>query len=199
VTSRYSFGGRRTIGVRGVADFVNRVQTVFVNLRFVDEKNDYTQVRSQTLSSASQFFDWSIPVIDDTVGDVFYSATVSYKDGTSEQITERKADSDTILLPPPVEAFLDVLMVPDLLDWTRLRLVRVALSYSDTDHAISAAKDFIFSPTKTVQQTWRVELKDKDRDQFSYTITYFATNGTQKTVKSDGTVDDRTLILDFDS
>jgi hypothetical protein len=191
------FGGRRTIGVRGVGDFVGRVQTVFVNLKFVDTKNEYTQVRSQALSAALQFFDWSIPVIDDTVGDVFYSATVAYKDGTSEEITERKAESDTILLPPPVEAFLDVLMVADLLDWTRLRLARVSLHYDDTDHKITAAKDFIFSPTKSASQTWRVELKDKDRDQYSYKVTYFTTDGTQKTVTSDGTVDDRTLILEF--
>ncbi|MEU4426902.1 hypothetical protein AB0F81_40295 [Actinoplanes sp. NPDC024001] len=191
------FGGRRTVYLRGVGDFTNRVQNVFVNLEYRDDKNKYTQARSQALSSAMPSFDWSFPVIDETVGDVFYSATIAYKDGTSEEIPRQVATSSTIPLPPPVEAFLDVTIVPDLLDWSRLRLVRAALSYTDLDASIAVNKDFIFSPSKTATQTWRVELKDKDRDQFSYTITYFLTDGTQRTVKSDGTVDDRTLILDF--
>ncbi|TMM42020.1 MAG: hypothetical protein E6F99_01675 [Actinobacteria bacterium] len=191
------FGGRKTVGVRGVGDFANRINTVFVNLRYVDDKNDYVQVRSQALSAATTFFDWTFPVISETAGQVKYSAVVSYKDGTSEEIPETVALSDTILLPPPVEAFLEVSIVTDLLDWTRLKLVRASLSYHDADHNISAAKDFIFSPSKSAGATWKVELKNKDRDQYAYAVTYFTTEGTQKTVRNDAT-DDRTLILDFE-
>lgn len=195
------FGGRRTVAVRGVGDFAGRIQTIFVNLKYTDEKNDYVQVRSQALSAASTFFDWSLPVIDDTIGEVRYSATVAYKDGTSEEITDRPAESGTILLPPPVEAFLDVMIVPDLIDWNQVRLIRVSLAYHDAEHEVTSAKDFIFSPTRTASQTWRVELKDREHDGYTYAITYFATDGTQKTVRTpdDKTVDDRTLILDFDS
>ena len=137
------------------------------------------------------------PVISETAGQVKYSAVVSYKDGTSEEIPETVALSDTILLPPPVEAFLEVSIVTDLLDWTRLKLVRASLSYHDADHNISAARDFIFSPSKSAGATWKVELKNKDRDQYAYAVTYFTTEGTQKTVRNDAT-DDRTLILDFE-
>ncbi len=39
------FDARKTVAVRGVGDFANRIQTVFVDLEYVDETNDYTRRR----------------------------------------------------------------------------------------------------------------------------------------------------------
>jgi hypothetical protein len=189
------FDGRRTIALRGVGDFATRIQNIFVNVKYEDAKNNYSQSLSQALSVDKPTHDWPIPVIDPTGGEVTYSATIAYKDGTSEEIPPTTATSDTIILPPPTEAFLEVLMVPDLVDWTKVRLVRVALSYSDPEHGVAFAKDAIFSPSKSAAETWRVPLKDKDRDQYTYKITYFMADGVQKTVGPTQT-DDRTLILD---
>jgi hypothetical protein len=161
----------------------------------VDAKNNYSLNRSQALSSASSFFDWSFPVIDPDGGEVTYSATVSYKDGTSQEIPKTVAKSDTILLPPIVEAFLEVQLVPDLVDWEQVRLARVAMSYEDPDQAITENKDFIFSPTKHDIETWRVELKNKELDDYTYEAMYFLTGGLQKSVGPKLT-DSRTLILD---
>lgn len=189
------FDGRKTVGVRGIGDFTNRIQTIFINLKYTDTKNDYVQTRSQALSAANSFFDWTFPVISETEGQVTYSATVAYKDGTSEEIFETVAETDTILLPPAVEAFLEVMLVTDLIDWSQVRLARVTLNYNDPDQGIAVTDDFIFSPSRNVSTTWKVELKDKERDQYTYKIVYFMADGLQKTV---GPVDssDRTLILD---
>jgi hypothetical protein len=189
------FDARKTVSVRGVGDFTARIQNVFVNLEYVDAKNNYSLNRSQALSSASSFFDWSFPVIDPDGGEVTYSATVSYKDGTSQEIPKTVAKSDTILLPPIVEAFLEVQLVPDLVDWEQVRLARVAMSYEDPDQAITENKDFIFSPTKHDIETWRVELKNKELDDYTYEAMYFLTGGLQKSVGPKLT-DSRTLILD---
>jgi hypothetical protein len=190
------FGARKTVSVRGIGDFTTRIQTVFVDLEYVDSTNSYSLSRSQALSAASSFFDWVFPVIDPNAGEVTYKATVSYKDGTSEDIPKTVAQSDTILLPPAAEAFLEVQVVPDLLDWQQVRLARVAMSYEDPDQAIAETKDFIFSPTKHDIQTWRVPLKNKELDDYTYEAAYFLNQGLQKNVGPKLT-DDRTLILDL--
>jgi hypothetical protein len=189
------FGARKTVSLRGIGDFTSRINTVFVDLEYVDTTNNYTLTRSQALSSAMLFFDWTFPVINPDLGEVTYKATVSYKDGTSEDIPKTVAVSDTILLPPVVEDFLEVTLVTDLLDWEEVRLARVAMSYEDPDQAITENKDFIFSADKHDMATWKVELKNKELDDYTYEAMYFLNGGLQKSVGPTVT-DERTLILD---
>jgi len=189
------FGGRKTISVRGVGDFATRIQTIFVDLEYVDAKNQYSQTKSQAITSASPFFDWTFPVVSATEGVVSYKATVAYKDGTSINLPKTAAASDTIVLPPATEAFLDVQMVTDLLDWQKVKLGRVSLSYADPDNRITEAKDFIFSTTKHDNATWRVELKNKAHDAYTYRVTYYMVDGLQKSVGPKQT-EERTLVLD---
>jgi hypothetical protein len=189
------FDARKTIAVRGVGDFTNRIQTIFVDLEYEDGANGYAQSKSQALTGATSFFEWTFPVVNETAGTVTYKATVAYKDGTSETIPPTVATSNTVLLPPAVEAFLEVQVVTDLVDWTQVRLVRVALSYTDPDNAVAQAKDLIFSPTNHAETSWKVDLKDKEKDDFTYTVTYYLATGLQKTV-GPTTTTDLALILD---
>lgn len=190
------FDARKTISVRGVGDFVNRIQTIFVDLEYVDEAHDYRQVRSQALTGASPFFEWTIPVIDEKAGITRYKAMVSNKDGTTQTIAMQTATSDTIILPPATAAFLDVQVVTDLLAWDQLRLARVSLSYADPDNNVFQNKDFIFSPANKANTNWRVELKDRARNQYSYAITYYLASGQQRTIPITATRD-AALILDL--
>ncbi|MGV1004993.1 MAG: hypothetical protein ACOYEV_09560 [Candidatus Nanopelagicales bacterium] len=189
------FSNRRTVSVRGIGDFANKIQTVFVDLDWKETANSYEQTKSQALSGSSPFFDWTFPVIDDAAGKLTYKATTAFKDGRSEDLPVAEASTTTILLPPPVTAFLEVQIVPDLVDWSAVRLIRVSLSYSDPAHNVSEAKDLIFSTASHSLATWRVDLQDKAKDDYTATITYYLTSGLQKTV---GPLPsrDRALILD---
>ena len=189
------FDARKTISLRGVGDFVNRIQTIFVDLEYNDAGNNYKLTRSQALTGANPFFEWIFPVINESAGQVTYKAMISYKDGTAEQIPWTTATSNTILLPPAVEAFLDVQLVTDLLNWEQVRLVRAALSYADTDNRLAYSKDFIFSPTNKANTSWKVDLKNKQKDDFTYRVTYYLSGGLQKTV-GPVTTRDRALIFD---
>jgi len=189
------FDGRRTVSVRGVGDFGAKISTVFVDLTYEDAGNGYTiPSGSRALTAASQFFDWTFPVIDPDAGKITYKATVAYKDGTNQDIPETVATSNTILLPPTTEAFLEVQLVTDLLDWTAVKLVRASMSYADTAHDVSTAKDFIFSPTNAASQTWKVDLKDRQLDTYKYLVTFFFPDGRKKDVSHD--THERSLILD---
>lgn len=189
------FSGQKVIGVRGVGDFQSKIQSVFLDLEYVDEKNDYMQSKSQALNQSVLFFDWTFPVISESGGIVTYSGAVSYFDGTSEEIPRTVAPTSTILVPKPVEDFLEVMIVTDLVDWGTVRLCRVSLSYQDPDNGVSESKDFIFSPSNTASQTWKIELKDNERNTYAYTATYFMTDGTRKTV-GPLTTGELSLILD---
>jgi hypothetical protein len=189
------FDGRKTVAVRGVGDFTNRIQTVFVDLTYDDATNGYTQSKSQALTGASQFFDWTFPVVDDDLGQLTYKATVSYKDGTSDPVPSTVATTDTILLPPVTEAFLEVQVVTELVDWTQVRLVRVSLSYADPENDVAESDDFIFSPTNTANTAWKIPIRNKQLDEFTYHITYYLATGLQKTV-GPATTRDKAVILD---
>ncbi len=93
------------------------------------------------------------------------------------------------------EAFLEVMLVTDLIDWSQVRMVRVSLNYNDPGQGVAVAKDFIFSPTNSASTVWKVELKDRDRDQYTYKVVYFMADGLQKTVGPEDE-NDRKLILD---
>lgn len=189
------FEARRTVALRGIGDFANRIQTIFVDLEYADAANGYTQVKSQALTAQSPFYEWTFPVIDPNAGTLTYKAMIAYKDGTTENVAPTNATGNTIVLPPPTAEFLDVQIVTDLLDWAQVRLVRVSLSYSDPDNNVSQTKDLIFSPTNKASTSWRVELKNKQKNDFTYSITYYLATGLQKTVPPT-TVHDRALILD---
>jgi hypothetical protein len=189
------FDARKTISVRGVGDFANRIQTVFVDVDYTDTDNGYSQTKSQALNATTPFFDWTFPVISDKLGKVTYRATIAYKDGTSEQLPPATASTNTIVVPPPVEQFLDVALVTDLLAWDTLRLVRVGLSYADPDNHVAESKDIIFSPTNKTGVSWKVGLKNRAKDEYTYAITYFMSTGPQKKVGPTVT-HDQTLILD---
>ncbi|RIE03492.1 hypothetical protein [Cohnella faecalis] len=57
------FSASRTVSVRGFGDFAARIDSIFVDLVYRDEENNYGQSQSVALSQAVNFFDWTFPVI----------------------------------------------------------------------------------------------------------------------------------------
>lgn len=189
------FDGRKTVSVRGVGDFAGRIQTIFVDLQYDDSGNKYAQSKSQALSAASPFFDWTFPVIDLAAGQVTYKAMIAYKDGTTDSIPLTPLTGTTLLLPPAIQAYLEVQIVTDLIDWTQVRLARVSLAYTDSDAGVNLSRDFIFSPGNKANTSWKVELKNKQQNSYRYQVTYYLASGLQKTV-GPLTTKDLALILD---
>jgi hypothetical protein len=189
------FSARRDVGVRGVGDFATRINKVFLDLAYDDDANDHHLTKSIAIDANTPFFDWSFPVISETGGKVSYSGNVAYKDGTNEEIPKQEATSGTILVPKPIEDFLEVMVVTDLVDWGLVRLARVSLSYEDPDNEVVERKDLVFSPVKPDSVTWKVELKDRAQTDYTYTVTFFMADGTRSSV-GPTTTSELTLILD---
>src|SRR5262249_8887330 len=120
------FQANKTVSVRSVGDLDKDISTIFVDLEYQDPKNTYTQATSIALSSKLRFFDWTCPVVDDLGGTVSYTETIQFADGSHRENPEVTATKSTILVGvAPSDEFLTVDLLPDLLDFSRIKLLKV--------------------------------------------------------------------------
>ncbi len=80
-----------------------------------------------------------------------------------------------------VTDFLEVSVVPDLLDWSGLKLVNVSLSYRDEANNINEKADFRFKNGDS-EQKWKVPLSDATKTSYIWSATYFMTDGSRRNV-----------------
>lgn len=177
------FGGRKTIHLRSVGDLQSDISNIFVDLKYVDSANKYTQSNSVALNKGTSFVDWTFPVIDDTAGTVTYSGTVQFQDGQVQTIAETTATKDTIMVGRAKDdtEFLNVSVQPDLLDFSKLKLVKVTLHYSDPGHELDSTKEFLLKANSSAP-TWTLRLQDKTRRSYEYKATFFLQDGTSRSM-----------------
>lgn len=168
------FSAMKTVGLRAVGDLTNRIQTIMIDLVYRDGANNYTQTRTMALSKATPFFDWTFPVIDENAGELKYSATIQYMDGTVREIPETRATRATIQIGDAVADRLQVTIIPDLLDFSLVKLANVRLRYVDGD----AGQDNTITFRKgDPAKTWLINLKDKSKRDFAWSARYFMADG----------------------
>lgn len=190
------FNNTRRIGVRAAGDLENDIDTIFVDLKYNDEANHYTQTTTIALSKRQPFFDWSFPVINETNGVVSYSGTIVYKDTTVQEIPETVTTSSTPLIGEAIQDRLPIVVLADLLDFSAVKLARLELNYQDAANDVLERKEFIFGGTRPKEQSWNLKLKDKTKIDYQWSATYFMNNGSRLS-QGPFTSDDLTLILEM--
>ena len=176
------FSAMKTVGLRTVGDLDTKIQSIMVDLVYKDaSNNNYTQTKSMALSKEMPFFDWTFPVIDENAGELKYSGTISYKNGTTQNIPETIADRSTIQLGDVISDRLEVIVVPDLIDFSTVKLVRVSLRYVDEPNNVDERKDIIIRPDGQ-EQYWTVDLKNKAARDFTWSATFFMADNSQKEI-----------------
>jgi len=173
------FVAMHTVSLRAVGDLTTKIASIDVDLTYKDDANGYVQKKTMALSGTSPFFDWTFPVLNETAGKVVFSATINHADGTSEDIPETVADRPTIRVGEIVQARLEVAVLPDLLDFTEIKLVQVSLSYTDEANAITQHKDMILKAGAT-SITWTVDLKNKSKTDYIWSARFFLNDGTHR-------------------
>jgi hypothetical protein len=188
------FTALKTITFQAVGDLENDIADITLQATYVEPDNGYQQTFEVTLSGEGKTFaPWSFPAIDETKGRLSYQATIRYRDGTSEDLDVADAKGTRFQLGRKFADKLDVTIVPDLLDWTRLKLVNVSLRYDGSTPP--KTDDFLFR-SDTAAKTWTVFLAKDAPASYSCTATFFLLDGTRKVDKKDG-VTDETLILEL--
>lgn len=186
------FSSTRTVNIRGFGDFTDRIDVIFVDLTYRDRVNSYTQTHSAALSANSTFEDWTFPAIQSDGGDLTYSANIRYKDGTFKPIPETPIEGNTVMIgdTPPLTRTVEVMA--DLIDFTKVRLVKVTLRYSAGD--LDTTTDLVFKATAPGPLSWTFQLADAAHPAYSYTATYFNADGTRGTLTVESTTE-ATIVL----
>ncbi|MGV8989553.1 MAG: hypothetical protein ACOH2H_25370 [Cypionkella sp.] len=189
------FTTMRTISVRTKGDFDNVIDTIFLDFAYDDPVNNYSQSKSFSFSKAGKRFeDWSFPVFDEKQGTLKYSGNIVYRDGRPPRtIPDTPVTSNTVLEGEDVLQ-MKVEIVPDLLDWTVLKLATVTLSYADPANGIEASKTFTLRKDAT-PSTWIVDIKNKALKSYSVAPRYFMADGTRKE-PTPFTASDDVLVLE---
>ena len=176
------FSATKTVGLRAIGDLDTKIQTIMVDLVYKDAaNNNYTQTQSVAISKEAPFFDWTFPVIDENAGELKYSATISYRNGTTQDIPETIANRSTIQIGDVVADRLEVTVLPDLIDFGAVRLITVALHYVDASGNVDERKTMSFKPGDP-EQHWIVDIKNKAVRDFTWSAVFYMADGGQKKI-----------------
>ena len=169
----------RTLSVRTKGDFDTHIDTLFLDFLYDDPANNLRQTKSFAFSkSGKRFEDWSFPVIDERSGKLTYTGNILYRDGSSAPIAEKVVTSNTVLEgEDPLK--LEVEVIPDLLDWTKVKMATVELSYEDAANDIKISKNYTFRKDAKPEK-WSIDIKDKKQKTYSVKARYFLMDSTRK-------------------
>ena len=127
------FSEIKTIKMRAIGDLEDKIDKIFLDVTYTDATNDYSQAESFVMDDDTPFNEWTIPVIDAASGKIEYEGSISFQDGTTKDIAKTVASSDVISVGDAVRDHLEILVLPDVLDWSALRMVIVQIEYNDGD------------------------------------------------------------------
>jgi hypothetical protein len=182
------FTAMKTVGFRAVGDLDARIQSISLSAVYNDKVNDYKQMTAVTLSKSNPFFDWTFPVIDEDSGEVTYSGSINLLDSTMKDVPETVAKRAVVQVGEVIRDRIHVDIVPDLIDWSTVKLVNVSLQYSDQDNDINKRADFRFKSGDGAQ-SWDVPLTDASKNSYSWSALFFMTDGSRKTIGPSATTD----------
>lgn len=187
------FSANGTVQVRTRGDFERQIDTIFLDLTYADDENNYRQTTSIALTKEKRFHDWQFPVIDEHKGTVTYRTITTFRDGTSADSGEQTLTGRTLLLGEDA-ALLNVRLIPDLIDWSAAKLATVDLHYTDEAHGIDEAESFTFRKDGP-EQKYELAVRDRNNRKYTWKATYFMADGSKKEASSPGQVTDEQLIL----
>lgn len=174
------FSALKTVTFQAVGDLQDDVGTITVQATYEEAGNNYRRDFSVTLSGNGKSFDtWSFPTIDESLGTLSYTATIGFRDGTSQDVVVPEARGTRFELGRKFADKLDVKIIPHLLDWTTLKLVNVSLRYAHSTPP--KTDDFLFRSENDTEKAWTVFLPNGQPASYSYEATYFLTDGTRRT------------------
>ena len=170
----------KVVGVRARGNFDTDVESILVNVVYTDDQNKYTQSRSIELDRDNRSFEWKFPVINEMSGKLIYSGTIKYLNNSEETIAKTETTDNTIWVGPKVTGFIEVSIMPDLIDFDQVKLAKLTLQYRDPVNSVNVKRDFVFKPGQTDSGIFKVELKDKTKTAYQWQGMFFMVDGSVK-------------------
>lgn len=188
------FSDVRKVTVNAIGNLETEIDSIFVDLEYVDPPNNYSVSTNGQLDKNTKFLPWSIPVIDHTAGTLTYSGMIRRKNGTTEEVPPTVATSNTINIGEKVGELVIVTIDSELIDWTQVALVRVVLRYG-TDPATRQQKDLIVRENNP-SPTWTIEFPERTSPRtYSMSAVYYLKAGGAQRTLTESTTDATELVM----
>jgi hypothetical protein len=188
------FHATKLITIRGVGDFDQSIASIDLNLTYSDPSNNYTQSNIVSLSKASPFATWPIPVIDPNAGTLTYSGTIRRMSGATEDIAATAATGNLIEVGDKFADVLSIKFDPSLIDWTKVALVKAVVTYTDPPHGINKTLDSVIHPTDKAVPPIVIDVMDATKEQYTWTATYFMKDNSQHALAPTTTTDQAPIL-----
>ena len=187
------FKDLRTYAFRAIGNLDSEIESIDFDATYTESASGYTVRTSRALNTANDFYDWAVPVIDPAAGEVTYSGTIRRKDASIEIVPPTVATGMTITLGEKIAKVLNISVITDLVDFTRVRLVKVELRYGPDDAADKQVKDYVVRDNAPLPP-WVVEVVDPTKTSYDWSATYFLGDGTSLEIPKSTTADP-TVVL----
>ena len=176
-------------------DFNGNIDSIFLKMKYTDAVNRLEQETDFTFTLQTQQKDWIIPVVVNSKGQVTYSGVISYKNHTKEDIKETTVGTDLITFGPPNQVIISVTPDTTLLDFTKVKLVKLNLEYKDPANQIDAKHEFLLKQGVT-PQPWTIYARDPNLTSYTWSATFYLDGTPPKAVNvPPSTASDTDLVL----
>jgi hypothetical protein len=173
----------------------NQITRIVVDLDYEDPAHQYTQQLTVQFTTESDKQVWLVPIWPGGPTSFRYRSLLAYRDGhTIQNDWQTQTGTATLVVGEVFAKTLSVVCMADLIDWTKVRLIKVALHYADPANQIDESDDMVFTSAKPNAPPWAVPIKDPAKLSFDYTITFYNADSTQQTVPLT-TTSDPTIVL----
>jgi len=176
-------------------DFTGNIDNIFLKMRYDDPANNLQQESDFTFTAQNRQKDWQIPVVAHSKGKITYSGVVSYKNHTTENMPETTTTSDLITFGPPDQVAISVQADPTLIDFTKVKLIKLDFEYADPAHQIDIKQEVVVKQGAT-PPAWTFYARDPNLTTYTYSATFYMGTNPPQVVKGPATkASDTDLVL----
>jgi hypothetical protein len=177
-------------------NFANSIDNIFLKMKYTDAANKIEQESDFLFTAANRSHDWQIPVIRQGKGQITYAGVVSYKNHTTENIPDTSSTSSLITFGPPNQAVVTVTPDPALIDFTKVKLIKLDFEYADKTNNIDIHQEIVVKQQGASPPSWTFYAKDPNKTSYSYGATFYMATDPPSVVKqAPATSSDGDLIL----
>jgi hypothetical protein len=153
-------------------DFATGIDNIFLKLQYADDANKLAQEADYTFSSGKTQYDWLIPVVAHSKGQITYSGVITYKNHTTENISPTTATADLIEFGPADQLIISVTPDTTMLDFTQVKLVKLELEYADPAHDIDVKHEFVLKEGAN-PPPWTFYARDPKLTSYTWSATFY--------------------------
>jgi hypothetical protein len=153
-------------------DFAETIDVILLRMKYVDAANKLEQDSEFTFSAANRQHDWPVSVISGGKGQITYSGVISYKNHTTEDIPETTTEKELIEFGPPNQVIVTVAPDTSLVDFTKVRMVKLNLEYADPANHIDLKHEVLLKQGAT-PPPWTFYARDASRTSYTWQATFY--------------------------